>query len=136
MKKLSLLIGTLGGAFAGYLFSNKQLRKDLVAAKDAESAAKLLGKHLQRDGKKLAEQVQDFVGSDEVQKNWKKAKEYTHQSFTAARKELMKLVHRMESTAGDVAERTGKVAKQTAKRVMKKARKTVKRIETKVRKLV
>jgi hypothetical protein len=136
MRKLSLLIGALGGALAGYLFSNKQLRKDLATAKSAESAAKLLGKHLQRDGKKLAEQVQDFVESEEVQRNWKKAKEYAHASFVSARRELMSLMRRAGETAGDAAQRTGKVAKSAAKKAIRKARKTVRRVETKVRKLM
>jgi len=136
MKKLSLLIGALGGAMAGYLFSNKQLRKDLATAKNAESAAKLLGQHLQRDGKKLAAQVQDFVESDEVKQNWKKAKAYTHKSFISARKELMKLVHRVEDAAGDAAYHTEKVAKVAAKRAVKKAKKAARRIETKVRKIL
>ena len=48
MKKLSLLLGTLGGATAGYLFSNKKLRDQLSGAKDAEEAARILGVALQR----------------------------------------------------------------------------------------
>ena len=40
MKKISLLLSTLGGAMGGYLLSNKKLREELMKAKDAETAAK------------------------------------------------------------------------------------------------
>lgn len=136
MKKLSLLIGALGGAMAGYLFSNKQLRKELATAKDAESAARLLGRHLQRDGKKLAEQAQDFIESDEVQKNLRKARDYAEQTFVTARKELMKLVSRAEKGAEDMAGDAGVAAKRAAKRAVKTAKKTVRKAQMKVRKLL
>jgi gas vesicle protein len=136
MKKLSLLIGALGGAMAGYLFSNKQLRKDLATAKDAETAARLLGKHLQRDGKQLAEQARDFIESEDVQRNWRKAKEYTHETFQTARRELMKLVHRAEDAAGDAASDAGVAAKRAARRAVKTAKRAVRRAQMKVRKLL
>lgn len=129
MKKLSLLIGTLGGAMAGYLFSNQKLRKDLSEAKDAETAARLLGKHLQQDGKKLALQAQQFVESAEVQQNLKKAQKYTRETFETARNELMKLV----SHTGDAA---AGAASTTAKKAVRKARGTARRMKTKVRKLL
>lgn len=136
MKKLSLLIGALGGAMAGYLFSNQKLRKDLSMAKDAESAARLLGAHLQRDGKKLALQAQDFIGSDEVQKNLRKAQDYAEQTFVTARKELMKLVSRAEEGAEDMAGDAGVAAKRAAKRAVKTAKKAVRKAQMKVRKLL
>jgi len=136
MKKLSLLIGTLGGAMAGYLFSNQKLRKDLAEAKDAETAARLLGRHLQQDGKKLAVQAQEFVESDEVQKNWKKAKSYAQETFEVARKELTKLVSRAEEAATDAAEDAGFAARKVAKKAARKAKSTARRMQTKVRKLL
>ncbi|MFH0851415.1 MAG: hypothetical protein V1876_01570 [Candidatus Peregrinibacteria bacterium] len=136
MKKLSLLIGTLGGAMAGYLFSNQKLRKDLAEAKDAETAARLLGKHLQQDGKKLAAQAQEFVGSAEVQKNWKKAKTYAQETFEVARKELTKLVSRAEEAASDAAGEAGTTARKVAKKAARKARSTARRMNTKVRRLL
>ncbi len=57
MKKLSFLVGTLGGAMAGYVFSNKKLREQLVNAKDPSAAAKILGKHLSEDGQVVAKEV-------------------------------------------------------------------------------
>lgn len=136
MKKLSLLIGTLGGAMAGYLFSNQKLRKDLSEAKDAETAARLLGKHLQQDGRKLAAQAQEFVESDEVRKNWKKAKIYAQDTFDVARKELTKLVSRAEEAAADAAGEAGSSARKVAKKAARKARSTARRMQTKVRKLL
>jgi len=136
MKKLSLLIGTLGGAMAGYLFSNQKLRKELATAKDAETAARLLGRHLQQDGKKLAAQAQEFVESEDVQRNWKKARSYAQEKFDLASRELAKLVKRAEEVAGDAAEDAGSVAGKAASRVVRKARKTARRMQTKVRKLL
>lgn len=136
MKKLSLLIGTLGGAMAGYLFSNQKLRKDLSEAKDAETAARLLGKHLQQDGKKLAAQAQEFVESDEVQKNWKKAKTFAQEKFEVARKELTKLVSRAEEAASEAAGDAGSAAGKAAKKAVRKAKSTARRMQTKVRKLL
>ncbi len=86
MKKFSLLLGTLGGALAGYILSNDKLRTELSTAKDPEAAAKLLGTHLSKDGKKIAKEVQAFAESDDVQKNLKKAKSYAHKKFTEAQK--------------------------------------------------
>lgn len=74
MRKLPLLLGTLGGAMAGYLFSNKKLRDELSGAKDAEAAGKILAKHLQHDGRQIGAEVQKFVQSDVVQENLTKAR--------------------------------------------------------------
>ncbi len=112
MKKLSLLIGTIGGALAGYVFSKSELRDELSHAKDAESAAKILGKHLSKDGKKLGTEVMAFVDSPEVQTNLKKAKVFAEKQFTKAKKEVGALVMKGE-----------KAAKKTAKKVVKKAKK-------------
>ncbi|MDD5751746.1 MAG: hypothetical protein PHS73_04485 [Candidatus Peribacteraceae bacterium] len=128
MKKLSLLFGALGGAFAGYLFSNQKLRQELATAKDAESAAKLLGRHLQQDGKKLAAQVQDLVESDEVQKNIGKAKKYAQDTFVTARKELTRLVRKAEHASAGTA-------KTTARRAIRKAKTAARRFKAKVRSL-
>lgn len=74
MRKLPLLLGTLGGAMAGYLFSNKKLREDLSNAKSAEQAGKILATHLQKDGAHIGQEVQKFVKSPVVQDNLAKAK--------------------------------------------------------------
>ena len=91
MKKFSLLLGTLGGAMAGYILSNDKLRHELSNAKDPEAAAKTLGAHLSRDGKKIATEVKSFVESDDVQKNFKKAKGYATEKMMEAKKSFEKM---------------------------------------------
>lgn len=88
MKKLSLLLGTLGGAMAGYVFSNTKLRHELSGAKDAETAAKILGKHMKEDGEKIGKEVWSFVQSDDVQNNLKNAKKYAEKQFNEAKKQV------------------------------------------------
>ena len=92
MRKLSFLLGTLGGALAGYLLSNPKLRDELTKAKDAETAARRLGEYLQRDGKKIAKEVKNFIESDDVQRNLGKAKKFAQQKLHAAKKEVEKFV--------------------------------------------
>ena len=139
MKKLSLLLGTLGGGLAGYLFSNKKLRDQLSNAKDGEEAAKLLGIHLQKDGKKLAKQIQEFIDSEEVQKNVTKAKKYTKKTVDDAKKELESAWTSGSTKAKKSAKKAVKKGKTTAKRKVKKVKKAAKkagsRMKTKVRKL-
>ena len=92
MKKLSLLLGTLGGAMAGYVFSNSKLREELTGAKDAEAAGKILAKHLAKDGKQLGHEVKKFAESDEVQDNLKKAKEYAQTTVKKFQGELTSMM--------------------------------------------
>ncbi len=150
MKKLSLLIGTLGGATAGYLFSNKKLRDQLSKAKDAEEAARILGKHLQKDGKKLGKQIQEFVESEDVQKNFAKAKRHAKDTLDEAQSQLegvvnkgstkaKKAVKKAKKTAGTKAKKAKQSVKKTAtkakKTAKKKANTAARRMKTKVRKL-
>lgn len=122
MKKLSLLVGALGGTLAGYVFSNQKLREQLTNAKDAESAAKILGRHLSQDGKKIAKEVQEFVRSDDVQKNLARAKKFAGQKLDEAKKEVAALME------------TGtKRAKVTARRGTTQLKRTVKKMQVKVR---
>ncbi|MFH1670179.1 MAG: hypothetical protein ABIA92_01185 [Patescibacteria group bacterium] len=135
MKKISLLIGALGGATAGYLLSNKKLRDELAKAKDPEAAARLLGKHLQRDGKKLAKHVQEFVESEDVQKNIRKAKSFTKKKVDEAKQEIKELVGEGKTKAkkalrrgsGQAVNKGAAKVKKVAKRGAVKAQKTVKK---------
>lgn len=126
MKKLSLLLGTLGGGLAGYLFSNKKLREQISGAKDAEEAARILGVHLQKDGKKLAKDIQEFVESEEVQKNVAKAKQYAKKTVDDAKKELGSALSSGKKKAGATVRTTAKKAKTAAKKTAKKAKSRVK----------
>jgi hypothetical protein len=129
MKKFSLLLGTLGGAMAGYLFSNTKLRKELSRAKDAEAAARTLGKYLQHDGKKLAKQIQEFVKSEEVQEQVQKAKKFAKSTFDQAKQELREL-------AQEGTERAARTAKKGAARARKAAKRTAQRVRMKTKTLL
>ena len=128
MKKVSLLISSLGGAMAGYLFSNKKLREELSSAKDAETAAKSLAKHLQKDGKMLASEMQKFIESDDVQNNIEKAKKFAKGKADQAKKELTEAVNCGKKKAV-------KAGKTATKKVKKTAKKTVRKVKAKTRKL-
>ena len=122
MKKVSLLVGALGGTLAGYLFANQQLRDQLARAKDAESAAKILGRHLSSDGKKIAKEVQEFVKSDEVQDNIQKAKKFAGQKLDEAKKEIAAYMEKGAKQAKGVARRGAKQAKRSMKQMKVKVR--------------
>lgn len=119
MKKISLLIGTLGGATAGYVMSNKKLREQLSKATDAEEAARMLGKHLQKDGKKLAKHVKEFVDSEEVQENITVAKEFARRKVADAKREIKTMSRKSASSAKKGAKKAATKAKKKAKTVAK-----------------
>lgn len=113
MKKLSLLLGSLGGVMAGYVFSNKKLRNELMDAKDASAAAKILGKHLSADGGQVAKEVKTFVNSQDWEKTLAQGKKYAAKYYKTSKKEVEKMV---------------KLGTKEAKRLMKeqKAKKAAK----------
>ena len=122
MKKFSLLVGALGGSLAGYIFSNQKLREQLTNAKDTEAAAKILGKHLSHDGKKIAKEVQAFVKSDEVQQNLTKARKFASQKLDEAKKEVAAYMETGAARA-KVAARKGAIqAKRSVKKMKVKVR--------------
>lgn len=124
MKKLSLLVGALGGVMAGYVFSNNKLREELAGAKDAEEAGKILAKHLQKDGKEVGKEITQFVKSDAVQDNMEKAKKYADTQMKKFKSDLKGMV------------KTGsKQVKKTAAQATKKAEKTVKSVKKAVKKM-
>lgn len=114
MKKLSLLLGALGGAMAGYVFSNGKLREELADAKDAEAAGKVLARHLQRDGKEIGKEIQSFVKSEPVQKNFAKAKKYVNTNAKKLRGDLKAMINK-------TAEKATSAAKTQVRKAVKKA---------------
>ncbi len=112
---------------AGYLLHNKKLRDQLANAKDAEEAAKLLGKHLQKDGKKIAKQVQDFVASDDVQKNVGKAKSFAKKKVSEAKMEMDAMVCKGSCKAKKAAKKGATKAKRSVKKSAAKAKRSVKK---------
>jgi hypothetical protein len=119
MKKLSLLLGTLGGAMAGYIFSNSKLREELSGAKDAETAGKILAKHLQHDGKQLGKEVQEFAKSDVVKDNLKKAKHYVQANAKKLRKDLSGMVQENKGKVKTAAHKATIKAKAGVKKTKK-----------------
>lgn len=111
MKKLSLLLGTLGGALAGYVFSNTNLREELAKAKDADTAGKILAKHLQKDGKQIGREVKQFVQSDVVQDNMKKAKLYVKRNARKLQGDLKGMIKQAPMTIRKVASSRAKTPK-------------------------
>lgn len=120
MRKLSMLLGTLGGAMAGYVFSNTTLREELADAKDAEAAGKILAKHLQKDGKQVGKEIQQFVKSDAVQSNVKKAKQYADTQVKKLRSDLKGMVNGAKEKAGKSATKAKAATKSAAKKAVKK----------------
>lgn len=122
MKKVSLLLGALGGALGGYLLSNAKLREGLSATKNAEEAARLLGKHLQQDGKKLAKDVKNFVESKEVQDNVAKARKFAAKKAVEARKTIEAFMKKGEQKAMKAAKHGAKSAKIAVRRAHTRAK--------------
>lgn len=118
MRKLTLLLGAMGGAMAGYVFSNKTLRDELTNAKDAEAAGKVLAKHLAKDGKQVGNEVKKFIESDEVQNNLVKAKKYALDQAKELQKNAMDLVKEGQKQMG-----IAKKVKKAASKVKAKAKK-------------
>ncbi len=116
MRKYSLLFGALGGALAGYLFSNEKLRKELSTAKTADDAGKILSKHLSHDGKRIGGEVKKFVDSDLVQDNMKKMKVAAKDYFDKAKGEVAVMMKEAEKEAM----KEGKKAMKAVKKAMKK----------------
>ncbi|MDO8648891.1 MAG: hypothetical protein Q7R81_03845 [Candidatus Peregrinibacteria bacterium] len=88
MKKLSLLMSTLGGTAAFYILSNSKLRKELSKARNPQEMLEVIKKHTSRDGSKIAKEVQELVTSDEVQGKIAQAKLFTEDSVTKAKQGL------------------------------------------------
>ncbi len=128
MRKFSLLLGTLGGAMAGYLLSNDKLRNDLSKAKDPEAAAKLLATHLAKDGKQLGHEVKKFAESEHVQKNIKQFSKYAKDKASEAQKGLETMMKKGGKSGGKMMKDGAKKmksmmggAKKTAATKAKKA---------------
>ncbi len=115
MRKASLLFGALGGALAGYLFSNENLRKELSSAKTADDAGKILSKHLQHDGKRIGGEVKKFVDSDMVQDNMKKMKVAAKDYFEKAKDDVAAMMKDAEKKAMKEGKKAMKAVKKAIK---------------------
>ncbi len=113
MKKLSFLLGTVGGALAGYVFSNKKLRDQLVHAKDASQAAKILGKHLSEDGQIVAKEVGQLAEQYDLDDKIADSKKYVQSYYKSAKDEVQKFL-------GAKVKEASKAASKAKKGAMKK----------------
>lgn len=120
MKKVSLLLGALGGAMAGYVFSNGKLREELADAKDAEAAGKILAKHLQQDGKKIGHEVKKFAQSDDVKDNMAKAKKFVQQHAKKLKDDMKTFVKEGKMNMQKAAKTAPAKAKKAAAKATKK----------------
>jgi hypothetical protein len=121
MKKLSLLLSTLGGAMAGYVFSNKKLREQLSNAKDPTAAAKILGKHLSHDGQMVAKEVAQLAEHHGLDDRVADGKKYVQTYYKNAKGEVEKFL-------GTKARQVKNAAKTSAATVKKNVMKTVKKV--------
>ncbi|OGJ54088.1 hypothetical protein A3D11_00600 [Candidatus Peribacteria bacterium RIFCSPHIGHO2_02_FULL_49_16] len=119
MRKLSILFSALGGAAAAYLVSNKKLRAELSKAKTTDDVGKILGKHLQQDGKKLGKDICDFLESDRVQNKIKQANVTAQKHFDIAEKEVRTWLQKGKK---EVVKQAGSAAKSMKKTVKKRTR--------------
>lgn len=115
MKKLTFLLGTLGGALAGYVFSNKKLRTELRDAPDAAAAAKILGKHLSNDGQSVAREAKQLAQEHHLDDRIADGKKYVEGYYKSAKSEVQKFI-------GDKVKQATGAAKHAKKRVVRKVR--------------
>ena len=118
MKKLSFLLGSLGGVMAGYVFSNKKLRKELMDAKDTSEAAKILGKHLASDGQTVAKEVQQLAEEHHLDKHVAEGKKYAAQYYKSAKGEVQKFLSAKVKDATAAVKSSAKSGKNKAKKAM------------------
>ncbi len=108
MKKLSTILGLLGGAVFGVLFakkSGKELRKDLSLAKDKGKACEILGGALLDAGKESISEVENLLRRPEVKKFIEDSKDKIDQMHEYIEKEGKK----MYKNASDKAKKKGRV---------------------------
>lgn len=119
MKKLTFLLGTLGGAMAGYVFSNKKLRTELQGAKDAGAAAKILGKHLAEDGETVAKEAKRFAEQHNLDSKIADGKKYAQKYYESAKDEVQKYIGAKSKQAVKGVKKAGKKAVKGVKKMVK-----------------
>ena len=126
MKKLSFLLGSVGGALAGYVFSNNKLRSELMKAKDTTAAAKILGNHLAKDGQLVAKEVKQLAEHHHLDAHIAHGKKYVTKYYNSAKDEVQQFL-------GDKMEQATKAAKLAKKEVVKQVTRNVKKVKKLVR---
>lgn len=119
MKKLTFLLGSLGGAMAGYVFSNKKLREQLVNAKDSTAAAKILGKHLSEDGQAVAKEVRQLAEQHNLDEKVADGKKYVQTYYKSAKDEVQKFLGAKVKEATKMASSVKKTAVKKVKKALR-----------------
>lgn len=114
MKKLSFLLGTVGGALAGYVLSNKKLRTELRDARDATAAAKILGRHLSHDGQKVATEVRELAQEHHLDDRLAEGRRYVKEYYETAKDEVQSFLSAKVKDATSIAK---KAKKQVGRKV-------------------
>ncbi|MBI1934522.1 hypothetical protein HYS30_02540 [Candidatus Peregrinibacteria bacterium] len=117
MKKLSFVVSALGGAVLGYLASNQRLREELTKAKGPVAARKILAGHLQKDGKRIGQDIRSFLESAHVQKKIRGAQTLLQQQWQKAEGELSSLFGHGKSEAKRFTRKALRSARSSVKRV-------------------
>jgi len=123
MKKLTFLLGTVGGAMAGYVFSNKKLRNEMLEAKDSKEAAKILGKHLSNDGQVVAKEVRQLAEQHGLDDRIADGKEYVQEYYSSAKDEVQKFLGAKVKEAKRAVNSVRKSTHQVRKATMTKSKK-------------
>ncbi|OGJ57487.1 hypothetical protein A3H22_04065 [Candidatus Peribacteria bacterium RIFCSPLOWO2_12_FULL_55_15] len=117
MKKFSFIISTLGGAVLGYLASNQRLREELTKAKGPNATRKILAGHLQKDGKRIGQDIRSFLESAHVQKKIRGAQTLLQQQWQKAEGEIHHLFDKGKHEAEKFSRKTLRSARSSVKRV-------------------
>jgi len=92
MKKLNLLVGTIGTTAAWYILSNKKLRTELGQAEGPEETIKILKRYIGRDAEKIGKEVYEFFQSEELKEKLDDAKTFAEEKLTDAKTGLSGLL--------------------------------------------
>lgn len=77
---------------AGYVFSNKKLRNEMMEAKDSSQAAKILGKHISQDGQTIAKEVRQLAEEHGLDDRIADGKQYVKEYYSSAKDEVQKFL--------------------------------------------
>lgn len=116
MKKLSLLLGAVGGAMAGYVFSNARLRDELARAKDADDVSAVLKRHVRKDAQKLGRDLRHFLESEEVAAYVEKVRQVAKKGVDEAARGVQSIVREGEVRAKKALRETRVGAKRGRRR--------------------
>lgn len=104
MRRTLLFTGFLG-IISGYLLGRKELREDLMEAKNSSEAARVIGEHLSEDTSQLADDVRTFMKSEKMHRKWGVMKRTLANRFKRAKKETRSMARTAQRRANDLKEK-------------------------------